>query len=180
MSKTLISFLVVGVVLVGGYFAYNSQKDKGAELVINEMNQGENNESGTEQPAGKKMAFSQFIKQDQGAYKCTVKQIVSDFDSTGTVYMNAGNIRGDFSTVAEGRTMNSYFVMKDGYTYNWSDLAPMGVKIKIDMDGRNANAEASGTYSWNAEQIGEYNCVEWTVDESKFAVPTTVKFTEIK
>jgi hypothetical protein len=78
-------------------------------------------------------------------------------ENNGTVYLNAGNIRGDFSTIAEGRKMDSSFIMKDGYTYNWSSFAPtMGVKVKVNTttDG-DTNTQTSGTYSWNAEQIGE-------------------------
>jgi len=179
MSKTLISFLVVGVVLVGGYFAYDSQKKENSEVTENEINEVKNEDT-TAKPAGKKMAFSQFIKQDKGSYKCEVSQAMSDIESNGTIYMNGGNMRGDFNTIAEGRNMNSSFIMMGGYTYNWSNLAPMGVKVKVDMDGGNSSAEASGTYSWNAEQIGDYNCEPWLVDEGTFELPDGVNFTEIK
>jgi hypothetical protein len=179
MSKTTIAFLVVGLVLVGGYFALNFQKEESAELANKETGEAKNEDT-VAKPVGKKMAFSQFIKQDKGSYKCEVSQAMSDIESKGTIYMNGGNMRGDFNTVAEGRSMNSSFIMMGGYTYNWSNLAPMGVKVKVDANGGNASAEASGTYSWNAEQIGDYNCEPWVVDEGTFELPDGVKFTEIK
>jgi len=185
MSKTIVAFLVVLVVAGGGYFIFNSKKEipENAQVANNELKNDEIKNETPEQPAGKKMAFSQFIKQDFGPYKCEVKQAFSDMENSGTVYINKGNLRGDFSTIAEGRKMDSSFIMKDGYTYNWSSFAPtMGVKMKVDMNAENGNTntQTSGTYSWNAEQIGEYNCEEWVMDESKFTLPSTVTHPEIK
>ncbi|MEJ0001841.1 MAG: hypothetical protein WDN09_01495 [bacterium] len=78
--------------------------------------------------SGKKVAFSQFVKQG-GSYKCEVKQYLSDMDNTGTVYISGGNIAGEYNTVAEGRTIDTSFVMKDGYSYTWSSMMPnMGLE----------------------------------------------------
>lgn len=185
MSKTIIGVLVVMVIIVGGYFVASKNKIKDSALTENTETVGTGVEvttEETEQLAGKKMAFSEFIKQDSGSYKCEVKQYMSDFENSGTVYINKGNIRGDFSTVAEGQKMDSSFIKKDNYTYNWSSAAPnMGVKIAVATNTESGtDAQMQGTYSWNAEQIGDYTCEEWTVDESKFSIPTSVTFTEIK
>lgn len=185
MSKTMIVVLVVGVIIVGGYFIMSKNKIKDSVLTENTetVNTGaEMTTKEAEQPTGKKMAFSQFIKQDSGSYKCEVKQYMSDFENSGTVYINKGNIRGDFSTVAEGQKMDSSFIQKDGYTYNWSSAAPnMGVKIAVTTNTESGtDAQMQGTYSWDAKQIGDYTCQEWVADESKFSVPTSVTFTEIK
>src|SRR3989344_1783289 len=105
---------------------------------------------------------------------------MSDFENSGTVYMSGGNISGEFSTIAEGRPMQTMFMMRDGYSYTWSpDFPTMGFKVKINTDAGDTNADASGTYSWNANQIGDYNCEPWTVDESKFTLPTSIKFQEM-
>lgn len=177
MSKTTIfSVLAVGAIIVGGYFVFNMKPmPESAQLENSEM---QNEVSG--ETSGKKMAFSEFIKQDKGAYKCEVKQAFSDIENKGTVYMNNGMMRGEFTTVAEGKTMDSSFIMKDGYAYNWSSVLPnMGVKVKVLANTENKGGDAKGTYTWNAEQIGEYNCEEWKVDESKFALPVGIDFTEI-
>jgi len=173
MSKKLIGLIVVVVVIVGGYFVFSD--NKGAE---NEE-LGNTNE---EQTAGKKMAFSEFLKQG-GAYKCEVKQSMGDFENSGTMYVSGKNLRGEYSTVAEGKTMTSSFISRDGYSYTWSSLAPgMGFKIKVveDTEAPNANVDVSGTSVWNANQIGDYNCENWNVDASKFELPKGITFTEIK
>ena len=182
MSKTtIISVLVIVAVAVSGYFIINTKKTENISPTANQLENEETKNETSEKPAGKKMAFSQFIKQDNGAYKCEVKQALSDMENSGTVYMNAGNLRGDFNTIAEGRKVDSSFIIKDGYTYNWSTLAPMGVKVKIQInETADTNAPARSTYSWNAEQIGDYNCEAWVVDESKFTLPSGITFTEIQ
>lgn len=170
MSKTLISLVILGAVLVGGYFIISGKKADNMEAVKNETA----NEDQVADTSGKKMAFSEFIKTG-GSYKCDVKQSMSDFENSGTVYINETNIRGDFSTVAEGRTINTTFISRDGYSYTWSSALPdMGFKMKIKTDA-SASAD-SENYSWNAEQIGDYNCEAWVGDESKFAIPTNINF----
>jgi len=186
MSKTTIIAITAAIIIaLGGYNLVFRNKTTQENILPgsnNEIPNTENVNQVADKLAGKKMAFSQFIKQDFGPYKCEVKQALSDFESTGTVYMNEGKLRGEFSTVAEGRKMDSSFIMKEGYTYNWSSIVPMGVKVKIPEKGMTGdiNTNTSGTYSWNAEQIGEYNCEEWKVDEAMFELPTNIKFTEIK
>lgn len=172
MSKNLISSLiVVAVLVVGGYFVFKGGEPK---------NPGEiKGEETTE--TGKKMAFSEFVKQG-GSYKCTVKQSLSDFENSGTVYINGANMRGEFSTIAEGKNMDTVFITTDGYSYTWSSLLPeMGFKVKIKTDvAGDGNADTSGTYNFNSEQIGDYDCQPWTVDASLFTIPSGVTFTEIE
>jgi hypothetical protein len=59
----------------------------------------------------------------------------------------------------------------------------MGFKVKIPDSANNVNGntntDVQGTYSWNAEQIGDYNCEPWTVDQSKFELPKGITFTEL-
>lgn len=160
--------------MVGGYFVFNGNKNgESAEV-------SDNNGEVQSEPTGKKMAFSEFLKQG-GAYKCEVSQSVSDMENSGTVYVNGANVRGEFSTIAEGKPMNTSFLMKDGFSYTWSSALPtMGFKVKVDQNTTgNTNTDLSGTYNWNANQIGDYNCEPWTVDQAKFTLPGNITFTEL-
>lgn len=172
MNKTLLTVLVAGVVLVGGYFYFGGEKN---EIVQNTVS-----EEITQQPSGKKMAFAQFLK-DGGAYKCTVNQYVGDTESKGTVYVNQGLIRGTFQTEVQGTKIDTDLLVRDGYTYTWTSAAPMGFKAPVVAPDTNTNQNAgmSGTYSWNAEQIGDYDCVAWNPDTATFAVPAGIQFMEM-
>lgn len=134
-----------------------------------------------QQPAssGKKMAFADFLKQG-GAYQCTVNQYVQDIESKGKVYIDGGRISGVFSTKVQGMTIDTNILVRDGYSYTWSSMMQgIGYKIKT-VDPKDvptsSGASTSGTYSFNAEQIGDYNCTPWSVDESTFSVPANVTF----
>jgi hypothetical protein len=176
MSKATIGALVVLVLIVGGYFAFKGDKQ------VDTLNIYNGNGTEVKNESGKKMAFSQFIKNPNGSYKCEVKQAMSDMENSGTVYISDGNIAGDYTTIAEGRTMKTWFIMRDGYSYMWGDMMQgSGFKVKIPQvdTTTNTNANTSGTYSWNAEQIGDYNCEEWKVTEATFKVPTNITFKDL-
>lgn len=174
MSKTIVTLVILGVLVIGGYFIFKakSAQDDG-QIVNTETSEGQKTET-----SGKKMAFSEFVKQG-GSYKCEVKQNVSDMENNGTVYVSGSNVRGEFSTIAEGRTMETSFISKDGWMYNWSSALPnMGFKAKIVTSAPPTSTDTSGNYSWNANQIGDYNCEAWASDQSKFTVPTNITFKE--
>ncbi len=197
MSKTLLGVVVAILALIGGYFALGLNKEQTPEVeektVVQEETKNTNEEatettsdepeitvSTTEQPSSKKMAFNEFIK-NGGSYKCEVKQALSDMDNSGTVYIDGERIRGDFTTIAEGRKMDTSFIFREGYSYTWSSALPnTGFKMKVEKTATgDTKADTSGTYSWNAEQIGDYNCVAWTVGLDKFALPRGVTFNEV-
>lgn len=180
MNNKVIAIVVGVVVVLGGvYFAMKG--DSGSVSDTNSIAVGEQNPATpTENTSGKKMAFSEFMK-NGGSYKCTVDQNVQGMTSKGTVYINGSNIRGEFNTSAQGMNVDSNFIMKDGYSYSWSSMmAGQGFKVAVNQNTTGSGAGTSGQYSFNSEQIGDYNCEAWNSDSSKFALPGGVVFTEVK
>ena len=135
-------------------------------------------ESTTTPPSGKKVPFSQFIANNTTSYKCDVNQSVNNIDSKGTVYIKAGMMKGTFTSTVAGKEMTANMIEKDGYTYSWSSVMPtVGYKVKVAANQTGSTtAQASGSYSWNSDQIGDYNCAVETIDDSQFTLPTTVTF----
>ncbi len=176
MQKTIISVVVLVAVVVGAYFIITKNKPEVSnEAIVN--TDAMTQETQTGETSSKKMAFSEFVKQDDRPYKCEVKQAMSDFENSGTVYLDKGNVRGEFTTIAEGRTLDTMFIARDGYTYIWSSALPnTGFKTKLAAKTDTTGTDVSGTYSWNADQIGDYDCMLWTPDQSKFIVPTNISF----
>lgn len=169
MQKIILWIVVGAVVVGGGYFVVTSNKGAVSKT----------DTATTPTQSGKKMAFSEFLKSGE-ASKCTVVQNVSDLETKGTVYAYKGMMNGDFKTEAYGKTIQTDFILRDGYTYTWTSAAPsMGFKVKaVAPEGTNV-APASGQIGFNAETIGDYDCQPWTVDESKFTLPPGVTFKEI-
>lgn len=169
--KTLLSLLVVGVVVVGGYFAFSGNKEEVADTSTNTDT--------AEETEGKKMAFADFLKQG-GSYKCTVNQSVNNIEASGVTYLNDGMIRGEYSTTVQGRNIDGTMIVRDGYTYSWTSMLPgQGFKAKVVESTGDGSAGTSGAYSFNAEQVGDYDCQPWTPDSSKFVVPTSITFKDV-
>ena len=178
-TKIIISAVVTLILIGGGYilFASNKAGSNGTQ-VETEVTPG-----GTEVvvTSGKKMAFSEFMKQG-GSYKCTVTQNVNNTDTKGLTYIDGSMIRGEYNISTQGMSITSTLIVRDGYTYTWTSMAPsMGFKAKVvESTEADANTGMSGTYSFDANEIGDYDCAPWTPDARMFTLPTGVTFTEIK
>lgn len=175
-TKIIGIFFGALVVVGGGLYLYNGKSAQQPAPAVDASDL-----AGGTQPAGKKIAFSELLKQG-GSYQCTVTQYVNETESNGTVFIHKDHIRGEFTTAVQGMNIDTTMVVNDGYTYTWSSMMPnKGFKAKVvEVVGGDAAVGTSGMYSFNASQIGDYTCESWTVDESKFVVPTTITFTEIK
>lgn len=176
-TKIIISVLLAGAVIGGVYFL---RSDKVSENQIQDQEQIQNEQSQDSQVSGKKMAFADFVKQG-GSYECTVNQYVAGTETSGKTYISGGMIRGEFQTSVQGLNITTNMIVRDGFTYTWSSMAPtMGYKAPI-AEGAEGDTSTgmSGTYSFNAEQIGDYDCSPWTADLSKFTLPAGVNFQEI-
>ncbi len=170
-SKILIAAVAVAILGTIGYVAIQPGK---TETVVNETP-----EQRASQPTGKKMAFSQFIKEG-GTYKCIVHQSVSGTDTTGTTYLHQGMIRGEYSTSIQNMNIDATVIVRDGYAHSWTSIAPtMGFKSKVVTDEATGSLGTTGTYSYNTDQIGDYDCQPWTADVSLFELPTGITFKEV-
>ncbi|MFZ2522405.1 MAG: hypothetical protein WAX44_00510 [Minisyncoccia bacterium] len=184
-TKTIGSIVVVLIVVVAGYlfFGNKSTDDKvmeSGEVMENKTLEVSTNTTGntTESQMGKKMAFSDYMK-GNGSYKCDVHQDFSGTDSHGIIYISGGMVRGDYETSIQGTTMQMTMVVKDGYSYTWNSMMPgSGFKSKI-TEGSNSTKQTPSNYSFDANQIGEYDCQSWTPESSKFSVPTNIKFQSV-
>jgi hypothetical protein len=201
MKKPII-WIIITIIVIGGVYSLSKNSTKtthtaSENTVAGASQNADGNATATATPmtaAEKKMAFDAFIKRGDGSYVCSVSQAMSDMVNKGTVYIEGSSdqsktkIRGEFTTIAEGRTINSTFIIQEGFNYAWSSAAPKnGFKIAIpkeqlDVNGKvTVNADgSSGTYTWSATQIGDYDCQPWTVDQSKFVLPSGVTFMEVK
>ena len=131
----------------------------------------------SEKPSGKKIAFSEFMKQS-GSYKCTVTQTVASMTTNGTVYLDSGKVKADFAVSVAGQSISTSMIVRDGYSYTWTSNSPTkGFKTKIIAKVGDSSASPKGTYTWDGSQIGEYSCESWIADDAMFEVPKTVTFT---
>lgn len=121
---------------------------------------------------GKKMAFSQFVKQNNGSYECDVKQYNGEIESEGKVYIGNNTVRADIITKLGDQNVTNVLVVKDGYTYTWTSNPNIpGLKIKNNV---NTTAESEQFSS-----IGDYSCKEWEPSGAMLNIPTSIDFKEV-
>jgi hypothetical protein len=108
---------------------------------------------------------------------CTFTSVVENSSSSGTVYIAAdGSMSGDFTSQTTAGTVNSHMIMKGGTSYVWSGA--QGAKMNVSAT---QNATASNTnQSVDLDAQVDYDCKNWTRDDSKFTVPTNVNFIDIE
>lgn len=177
-GKIIAGLLIIGGISTAVYFMRPSDALLQDEVMVAEET------SSTTEATGKKMAFSQFMKSDSGSYVCEVNQSVGDTQTKGTVYLDNGKVRGEFTVRALGQNSSVTTIIRDGYTYTWSSLAAtVGFKVKNSPEGDMTPVEnATGTqatYQASFETIGDYSCTAQVVEESKFTIPGSVTFTEV-
>lgn len=112
----------------------------------------------------------------QGTQKCDFSD--PDNGSSGTVYLNSGKMRGDFSTNASGKVSMTHMINDGKDAYIWMDDQTTGFKTSIDaveqMSGQTGVAQ---TVDINKKV--DYKCESWTADPVKFTVPVEIKFQDM-
>ena len=99
---------------------------------------------------------------------CTFTSVVENSTSSGTVYIAAdGPMSGDFSSQTSSGNITSHMIMKGGTSYVWSGT-------------QGATTSSNTNQSVDLDAQVDYDCKNWTLDNSKFTVPTNVNFVDIE
>lgn len=109
-----------------------------------------------------------------GSQQCTVSHATASSESSGTVYVSGGKLRGDFSAQAAGQTFKAHLVVRDGQAHTWIDGVPTGFTASVDT----ASA-SSQNQSVSVDQDVDYDCQPWSVDQSMFELPTGIEFMKV-
>lgn len=177
--KFITTILLLGLVVVGGYLfvTKNAPVDVPKTANTGEQNITESLETKNEE---RKMAFADFIRNDRGSYECTVNQNLNGAISQGHVFISDGKISGTFSSSVNGSNVDTNIIVKDGFSYVWSSLlVDTGFKSPVLEGEGDISTKTSGNYSWNNNNIGDYECNPWTLENSKFDLPSGINFSMI-
>ena len=112
-----------------------------------------------------------------GSNKCTFTSGTQNSQSEGTVYIAGGQMRGDFTSVAAGKTVMSHMVVKENTSYMWSDAMPQGIKMSFEAMATQSDANPQSTV--NPEAQAEYSCSAWSADASMFTLPSGTTFQDM-
>lgn len=99
-----------------------------------------------------------------GNWECTFANTKNRVRASGVVYVSEGKARGDFESNAEGITVESHILVRDGFIYTWSPIAQNGFRARQAVNNE-ANNNSDFQYAY------EYTCKTWTVDSFFFEIP---------
>jgi hypothetical protein len=169
MKKLIVPIVIVLLVLLGG----------GAYFMMNKSKPATSATTAVTNPTVATAA------ETQGTLKSLLtagKPQTCTFDnkkgSTGTVYITTGKMAGEFTTTTEGNTVTAHMVIDNGYSYIWTGITKMGIKISL-AEAEKAEA-ATNNQSIGLNDTVSYSCKDWNVDATKFTLPTDIKFSEFK
>ena len=162
MSKIWLSWILVGVVVLGG----------GYLLLSNGGDNGKNEEM-VDKAGPKSLRDLMAITNPQ---KCEVVYQDDNAEVNGFVYVASGLVRGDFETKSVGGTHGVHFILRDGFTHTWLDSFAMGFKAPISQTVAIESAPSANAV--NLDQAYDYNCSPWVADQAVFVLPANINFTD--
>lgn len=169
MAKAVwIGLVVTGVALIGGVYFFTTQTERAADTAPEAPH--------ADATPDIDLSFSEFVRQNAGSYECTVDQRIQEGlaqETTGTIFIHDGMIRGDYTTDVQGMTVDTSIIVRDDTVYTWTSMAPFGIQAPVATDEGQAEA------GWNYDSIGSYACNPATVDSSVFELPASIQFREV-
>lgn len=88
---------------------------------------------------------------------------------SGTLYLSGGQLRANLT--------NGVSMINDGQSYYaWVDGASTGLKLPASVTASGSALASHGAIDPNAGQVA-YSCYPWTADETVFAPPSSITFT---
>jgi hypothetical protein len=112
---------------------------------------------------------------------CTVSYTSTDSDNAGTyngtVYVAGQKMRMEFTTSVEGIAMKSNVINDgtEGYMWGTGPQGSMAIKFKADP----SQTETQKQNEFSLDQNVNYNCKNWSVDESLFVPPADIEFLDM-
>ncbi len=172
MNSKIITGIIVVIVIVAGVFLVTRNKGQKAEVASNSETASQASSSSTESGSIKSLIAA------GKSQKCTYSvQGESGATSEGTIYVGDGKMRGDFT--ASSMSGQSHMINMGNTTYMWSDDGKMAIKMAFDPNAAVANTNANSQQQASLEENHDFKCEGWTIDGSKFELPSGVTFNEL-
>lgn len=95
-------------------------------------------------------------------------------ETSGVVYTAGKQMRGDFDSISEGKTMRTHTIVDSETIYTWVDESSTGIKMGLNATPK-GDQSAQGV---NVDEQLDYRCRAWSTDSSFFRLPDNVEFTD--
>jgi len=191
----LLIIAIIAILAVGGgaYFVAKKNKENQAQQTTTGNTQTEAN-ANVNANLGINANINATLNKAKGSFRslialgkneeCTFSGTNKGAASSGTVFITStGEMRGDFTLTTSAGIKTSSMILTGGQSYVWSGT--QGAKMSASFmgsagAGANAGAQAQSQQPVDLDSQVDYNCQSWTMDQSKFVLPTGVNFVDIE
>jgi hypothetical protein len=102
-----------------------------------------------------------------------------DNKGTGSIFVSDKKFAGDFTMKdSSGKETIGHMISDGTFMYIWSSAMPTGIKMNLEV-AKNAATNAQNNQGIDVNQKVGLNCSPWLPDNSKFTVPTNIRFTDM-
>lgn len=159
----------------------------GKKIQEQEQTQNQEQEQKQESKMGSiKGTFQELMKQGN-QLRCEFSFKNEQGETKGIAYTDGTRMRQEVSMNQKNVKMENFMIVKDEEVYSWNSMQPgQGMKINLkDWEDKRTNEETvdenqeASIKTSTMDQSYEYNCEAWDVDESKFEIPSNVKFMDM-
>jgi hypothetical protein len=193
MMQWIISAVIALVVVVGGglYFMSSgslSMEEGKVNVLAPELNEDVTSsedskvlDKATPKLAEKASAFTGSffdLATRGGKYRCEVTSTGASAGTLGTVYVSGTDLRGDFTTVSAGKTIESHMLKKGDTVYVWGAGMPQGVMMQASVMQGQGSTATQGQGVSGTQEYG-WNCVATGGDTSLFVKPSNIEFMDV-
>lgn len=188
-KNTLLILLGLIFLFLIGYGVYTkTQKtpETNRDIMLVDDNDNDKDTEDTKTDSSMKGSMFDLLKSGDNLV-CTFNSTSETGDVEGTTYISNNKMRGDF-VIKDGISNMTSSMISDGeWLYSWSSAMPQGMKMKLDQfadqDSTNpdtpvSNENTDQTPLDDLKQDYDYDCDSWSVDASKFVIPTDVTFVD--
>lgn len=171
MKKT---YLLVSLLIASLFFVGCANKDWGDVVDTNVTGAVQQEVVNNDQEGKTKTTMENIFKQWKPT-TCTfaITQEWQTFD--GTLYVDGKNMRYTSKGTFAWQTMEMNVVVKDNYSYSWTNMAKQGYKMK-ETDPNTTDAGDVGPEERSQEM--DFDCTRW-VPGGTFDLPSDVTFEEM-
>lgn len=160
MSKAVL-YGVVGIVIVGAIAAWAMTSGRAPS------GRSENNSASSPNSA---MTMRELMASNV-SQKCDFSEPQSN--TSGTVYIANGKVRGDFTSQVNGKPMMGHMIADSSSSHVWMDGMAQGFKTTFTAQATSSSNSQQGL---DPDRKTDYKCTAWTADAALFVVPTNIKF----
>jgi len=108
----------------------------------------------------------------------TSKDVTQGVETTGQYYVDGqkGKFRMDGEATVQGTKAKTFMIGDKEFVYSWSDIGgSVGFKMAVPKNTP-AGQTGSAQQDQSIDPQADFKCLPWTVDDSKFVLPTNVNF----